>query len=62
MFKSVIENDMRQKQLITNAGHELKTPLAIIQANADMIELELGENEWTKGIEAQVKRMTDPDE
>ena len=59
VFKSVIENDMRQKQLITNAGHELKTPLAIIQANADMIELELGENEWTKGIEAQVKRMTD---
>lgn len=59
VFKPVIENDLRQKQLITNAGHELKTPLAIIQANADMIELELGENDWTKGIEAQVKRMTD---
>ena len=36
----------RQKQFVTDAGHELKTPLAIIQANTEALELYNGENKW----------------
>lgn len=48
--KSFAENYEKQKQFITNAGHELKTPLAIISANAEVIETMNGENEWTQSI------------
>ena len=52
-----IENAMRQKQFITNASHELKTPLAVIRANTDMIELTSGETEWTQSTINQVDRL-----
>lgn len=48
----------RQKRFITNAGHELKTPLTIISANNEMIEIEYGENEFSNSISKQVNRMT----
>ncbi|MBU5430525.1 HAMP domain-containing histidine kinase [Kineothrix sp. MSJ-39] len=48
----------KQKAFITNAGHELKTPLTIIDANTDVIELTSGETEWTKSIRNQVLRLT----
>ena len=38
----------KQKQFVTNAGHEIKTPLAIILANTDAMELHNGENKWSK--------------
>ncbi|MBQ8128892.1 MAG: HAMP domain-containing histidine kinase [Clostridia bacterium] len=47
-----------QEQFITNAGHELKTPLAIIAADAEFLEMTAGESEWTASIRAQVARMT----
>ena len=43
---------------ITNAGHELKTPLAIISANNELVEMMNGESEWTKSTNDQVERMT----
>lgn len=43
-----MENYKNQKAFITNAGHELKTPLAIISANNELCEMIGGENEWTK--------------
>lgn len=49
----------RQKQFITNAGHELKTPLAIIQANAEALELFAGESKWTRNILSQTDRLGD---
>ncbi len=55
--KPVAESLERQKQFITNAGHELKTPIAIISANTDVIEIEHGENEWTRSIHGQTKRL-----
>lgn len=49
----------KQKQFITNAGHELKTPLTIINANVDVLEMELGEdNECLEDIQQQTRRLT----
>ena len=52
-----VESMEKQKRFITDAGHELKTPLAIISANIDVLELESGKSEWTSSIRNQVKRM-----
>ncbi|MBR3305695.1 MAG: HAMP domain-containing histidine kinase [Lachnospiraceae bacterium] len=52
-----IENSERQKRFITNASHELKTPLAIISANNEMVELENGGSKWTDSTMRQVKRL-----
>lgn len=49
----------KQKSFITNAGHELKTPLAVIGSCTEVLELEQGENKWTDAIRAQVVRMGD---
>ena len=53
------ESYEKQKQFITDAGHEIKTPLTIIQADADVLEMELGENEWLADIQNNVRRLTD---
>lgn len=49
----------KQKQFITDAGHELKTPLAVISANADVLELTAGKNEWIDSIRNQVTQMNE---
>lgn len=48
----------RQKQFVTNAGHELKTPLAIILANTEALELFNGESKWTRNIRTQTVRLS----
>ncbi len=53
----VVESLEKQKRFITDAGHELKTPLAVISANVDVLELEAGKSEWTTSIRNQTKRM-----
>ena len=55
----VVESLEKQKRFITDAGHELKTPLAVISANIDVLEIESGKSEWTESIRNQVKRMTE---
>ncbi len=55
----VVESLEKQKRFITDAGHELKTPLAVISASVDVIELDNGKSEWTISIKNQIKRMTD---
>lgn len=52
------ESYEKQKQFITNAGHELKTPLTIIRADADVLEMELGKNEWLEDIQKQTQRLS----
>ena len=51
------ENSKMQKQFITDASHELKTPLAIISANAEVLAYKDGENEWINNITEQVERI-----
>ena len=47
----------KQKQFVTNAGHELKTPLAILLANTDAMELHQGETKWSRNIRTQTVRL-----
>ena len=54
----VAESHEKQRRFITDAGHEFKTPLTIIGADADLLELDCGENEWLTDIKSQVKRLT----
>lgn len=55
----------KQRRFITDAGHELKTPLAIINADTDVLEMELGEsedgyvNEWIEDIRKQTARLNE---
>ena len=54
----VAQNIEKQKQFVTNAGHEIKTPLAIILANTEAMELYNGENKWSKNIREQTNRLS----
>lgn len=58
IIKPVTESYEKQKQFITDAGHEIKTPITIIDADTEVLEMELGENEWLKDIQTQTKRLT----
>lgn len=55
--RPIVESYEKQKTFITNAGHELKTPLAIIDANREVIEMEYGESQWTQSMKNQVERF-----
>lgn len=57
-IRPIAANIERQKQFVTDAGHEIKTPLAIILANTDALELHNGENKWSKNIRAQTIRLS----
>jgi len=57
-IQPVAESIEKQKQFITNAGHELKTPLAIIQANTEALELHQGESKCTRNIRTQIARLS----
>lgn len=58
ILRPVTESYEKQKRFITDAGHEIKTPLAILRANAEVLEMEYGENEWLSEICNQVSRLT----
>lgn len=51
------ETYIKQKQFITGASHELKTPLAIISSNVDVLEMENGDSKWMQNIHNQVERL-----
>ncbi len=58
IMRPVAESYEKQRRFITDAGHEIKTPLAIMNADVEVIEMELGENEWLTDIQRQIKRLT----
>ncbi len=57
IIRPLEENDRQQKQFISDASHELKTPVAVISANAELLSRELGENEWLDNIQYENDRM-----
>jgi signal transduction histidine kinase len=57
-IRPIAESYEKQKQFITNAGHEIKTPLAIIDSCTEVIEMEQGKSKWTEGIRGQVHRLS----
>ena len=58
-IRPIAENIERQKQFVTNAGHEIKTPIAIIQSNTEAMELYNGESKWSKNIKEQTVRLNE---
>ncbi len=57
IIRPLEENDRRQKQFISDASHELKTPVAVISTNAEMLSREIGDNEWLSNIRYENERM-----
>ena len=57
IIKPIAESYNKQKRFITDAGHEIKTPLTIINANLDLLEEELGSNESFSDIAQQTERL-----
>lgn len=55
----LVKNHQKQKEFITSASHELKTPLTVIHADAQLLESEIGENEWLTDIIKQTTNMTE---
>ena len=57
IVKPVEEAFEKQKQFISDASHELKTPLAVIEANADVLQDKVGENKWITYIQNETQSM-----
>lgn len=58
IVRPIADSYEKQKRFITDAGHELKTPLTIISADVDVLAMDLGENEWLEDIRKQAQRLT----
>ena len=58
IVRPIAQSYEKQKQFITDAGHELKTPITIIRADTDVIEEDLPANEWLRDIRTQTERLT----
>jgi hypothetical protein len=59
VVRPYIKNSEAQKEFVTNASHELKTPLAVISANTEVIEMMNGKSEWTDSTVKQVNRLSE---
>lgn len=59
IVKPISDSYEKQRQFITNASHDLKTPITIIDADMDVLEIDYGENEWMQDIRKQTKRLSE---
>lgn len=55
----LVESNEKQRRFAQDAGHDIKTPLAVISADIELVELESGESEWTADIRSQVAELTE---
>ena len=51
------ESYQKQRQFISDAGHELKTPVSVVSANAELLAREIGDNQWLQNIQYENERM-----
>ena len=58
IVRPIVDSYEKQKRFITDAGHELKTPLTVISANVDILKMEIGDNECLDDIRQQTSRLT----
>ena len=52
------ESYKRQRQFISDAGHELKTPVSVMNANLELLSREIGENQWLSNLQYENERMS----
>ncbi len=57
IIRPLEESYKKQKQFISDAGHELKTPVSVVSANAELLSREIGENQWLDNILYENERM-----
>ncbi len=59
IIRPIAQSYEKQKRFITDAGHEIKTPLTIINANVDVLEMDWGSNECLEDVRSQTRRLTE---
>ncbi|MDE5649205.1 MAG: GHKL domain-containing protein, partial [Oscillospiraceae bacterium] len=57
IVKPLEESYQKQKQFISDAGHELKTPISVVNTNAEILSREIGNNKWLANIQYENERM-----
>lgn len=57
IMRPVLESYEKQKRFITDAGHEIKTPITVIDADTEVLEMEQGANEWLQDIRLQSRKL-----
>ncbi|MCI5796733.1 MAG: HAMP domain-containing histidine kinase [Ruminococcus sp.] len=55
----VVKSSLRQKQFVTDAGHELKTPITVIATSLSVLEMEIGSNKWIDKARSQTEKLTE---
>lgn len=58
IVKPISESYEKQRRFVADAGHEFKTPITIIDADAEVLEMDMPDNEWLSDIRKQAKRLT----